>query len=115
MDDNGPVQAAGVAKGVGDRGSIVPVDRSEVRDIHLLKEHSGNHQLFQTCLGPADIPDQLVAHIRDLLEILADVLLQSIVGGRRSEILQSPGNTADIAGDRHVVVVQNDDEIAAQA
>ena len=54
VDQNCLIDALSVLYGLDDTLDVVPVDRSEVSDPHLLKVHSRNHQRFERLLRAAD-------------------------------------------------------------
>ena len=112
MDQDCLVDALCVLDGLDHIPDIVSVDRPQIGDPHLLKEHSGHHQGLERLLGPADP----LRHLGErLIERVIHAVTQLYITGRSPDLTEIFGDPADVPGDRHVVVIENDDQIGGQA
>src|SRR5687768_2768802 len=114
-DDVNQTRTAEVAHGresIDERVEIVSIDRTEVSEAKLLEEHAWSekrlHALFPFLYEGRDAG----ALCRRCVQNSADGRTQAIVERvalNRREILR---HRADVRRDRHLVVVQHDDEVA---
>ena len=78
------------------------VDRSEVSDPHLLKEHSGHHQRFDRLFGAADALDDPRNRV---VERIVNLVPQLNIAVGRADLAQIAGQSSDIWRNGHIVVV----------
>ena len=90
---------------------VVTIDRPEVGDAHILEQHTRNEELLQRVLRPLHPLYELWSDARHAHQRTADIDLQLIITTVRTQSVQVLRHTADISGDRHLVVVQHDDEV----
>ena len=114
MDQDRAIQPSGFLQNTHHGRNIVAIHRPQIGNVHLLENHAGNHELFDAALGPADAVHQMGTDTGDLGERLGDILLEIVVAGRRPQITEGQRDAAGVFGDRHVVVIENDNEIALQ-
>ena len=89
----------------------MPVDGSDVVEAELLEERTGNDEALDVLLGPArDLVDR--GHPA---EDLPAPLLDRRVETARQELREPVGERPDVGRDRHLVVVQHDEQIGAGA
>ena len=69
-------------------GNVVTIDRSEIGDSHILKEHARNDQLLDAVLCPADLVDKPLSDNRNLQKRVRHSLLQSVVSGSQAKSAQ---------------------------
>ena len=99
----------------GQRFEVVPVHRPDVPEAQFLEQHPAVQEVLQRVLplrqqlaGP--LPDD-----RNLVQQPGDVLLQAVVEGGRAGRVEVAGQPPDPRADAHLVVVQNDQQIFAEA
>ena len=92
------------------RLDVVPVDHAEVREAQLLEEHAGADQRLHRLLDVLAHGVGLLADARDAQDAALEVLAQ--LGERRVEAqpVEVELQGADVGADRHLVVVEDDDE-----
>ena len=94
---------------------VVPVDGSDVAEAELLEEHSAREEGLQAV---AHLVDGLVGHAADERKLADDVLhmtLGVLVETGKSGPVEATGQSADSRTDGHLVVVENDEQVLAQA
>lgn len=91
--------------------NIMTVHRAQVRDAHILKEHSRNHQLLQAAFCLLQLPHDAVAVYRNLLQGALQALSKVIISLRGTHTIQVLRQTAHILRDGHLVIIQNDNKI----
>ena len=115
VDDDGVVQPFRLPEDPDHAPDIVAVHRTQIGDPHILEQHARDQELLDAVLGILDLPDDMGTDARNVPEGFRDLLLQLIVADARADGVQVIRNTADILGDRHSVVVQDDNEILFQS
>ena len=95
---------------VGEEGAqIVPVDGSDVVEAELLEERAGDDQALDVLLGPA----RHLVNRRHPAEDFPAALLDRRVEAAREELREPVRERPDIRRDRHLVVVEHDEQIGA--
>ena len=88
--------------------------RSEICNSHIFKKHTRNDQLFDTALRPADLLDQRIPDLRDLLKRRCHAFLQPGIKICCPDLCQISGHSSDIFRDRHMIVIQHNNKITVQ-
>ena len=107
--------AAQVRQRVGQHAHIMAVDGPDILEAHLLKHRGLVDAAADQLLAALQDPDQRVTRHGDALECRLHVGLDVgvlRVGAQLSQIIR---HLADIFGNRHLVVVQDDDQIVQLA
>ena len=81
---------------------IMSVDRSQICDPHLLKEHARNHQGFERLLRAADAFDDTGDRV---IKRIMDLVPQLNIAVRRADLAQIAGQPSDVRRNRHVIVI----------
>ena len=87
---------------------IMPVNRADVFESHLLEQNTGDKKIFRKRLHPADELNQMMA-ARQMAQKELDMSLKSVVAAPGDEFRQAGGDGPDTFRDRHLVVVDNQD------
>jgi hypothetical protein len=90
---------------------IVPVDRADVEEAHLLEQRAAGDVAARMFHGPRDGPVGTLAEIGG--QLLAE-LAKALVGAPRSQPRQIGAHRPARRCDRHVVVVEDDDQPRTQ-
>ena len=88
----------------------MPVNRADVFESHLLEQNTGDKKIFRKRLHPADELNQMMA-ARQMAQKELDMSLKSVVAAPGDEFRQAGGDGPDTFRDRHLVVVDNQDEM----
>ena len=110
MQELRPAQLLHVAERADQRLDVVAVDGPDVVEAHLLEQGAGQHHALQVFLRAAgELPHR--GHLpQHFLAALAQMRVHA-PGERAREVV---GQRAHVLGDRHVVVVQDDQQIRRQ-
>ena len=95
-----------------DRRDVVPVDRPDVLEPEFLEEHPGDEQLLDRLLGRFARRDHRGTESGRPRARL-DIVAQAVVAGVEPHASQIGGERTHVLGDRHLVVVEHDDEPCA--
>ena len=98
---------------VDHRVDVVSVERPEVAEPQLLEEHAGNEEVLHALLELARGGLHHVGDARgDTLHQLADLIADPVVERVGDDAVQVLVHRPDVGSDRHVVVVEDHDEVA---
>ncbi len=89
------------------------VDRPDVLVTELLEEHAGNEQLLDGLFGSLARGHHSGPDLRAGQRTL-DIITQAVVARIEPHTCEVAGKCADVLGDRHLVVVQDDDHPRAE-
>ena len=94
---------------------VVAVDEAEIMEPHVLEDrgvvHGPAHHFFAVLQGSLDG----CADERHPAQEAVDILLRREITGRGAQMAQIPCQCADIVGDGHLVVIENDHQIVQLA
>ena len=113
MHDHRTVNPLCVLKETNHRGYIMTVHRPEIGKSHILKKHSRNDKLLDAVLRLPDPLDHFISAMK-LLKLSGHLFLQICVRVRRPERREIIMHSSHISGNRHVVVIQNNNKIRLQ-
>ena len=111
MDQDRAVDLGSLPQDRDQRPDIVAVHGAQIGNAHVFEQHAGDHQLLDGVLGPGDLFHHAAAHHGDPVQGLLGVLLESVVAFGRPQLGQVGMDASHVAGDGHVVVVQNNDKV----
>ncbi len=111
VDQHGPVVFLDVAQHGDEMVEAVPLQGSHVLEAQLLEEGPGGQEALEGLLGLAREPDHLLAHVGDAPEKLLHVVAQPGDPAARHDLVEVGRQGAHVGRDRHLVVVEDDDEI----
>ncbi len=103
-------QLADVAQRVHQRLDVVPVHRSDVVEAHLLEQRAGQHHALQMLFRAA----RQLPHRGHLPQHLLAALAQVRIHASREHAREMVRQRADVLGDRHVVVVEDHEQVRRQ-
>ncbi len=101
---------AHVAQRRHQRAQVVAVDGSDVVEAHFLEQRAGQHHALDVFLGSLGE----LTHRRHLLQHTLAAFAQLRVGAPGQHAREVLRHRADVFGDRHVVVVQDDEQVGGQ-
>ena len=108
VQDDRPVVVLGNPQSIKQRRQVVAVDRADVAQTQLLEERVADEDALdgrlEAVVGVAQ--EGQVQPVRRLL----DAVLDPVVGMAGEEAAEMAGEGADAAGDRHLVVVEDEDK-----
>ena len=114
VDQDGPLHLLGTLEDFLHQRDVVAVERADVVEAHLLEEaarhEDGAHAILEVARRLVD----LVADMRDAHEQAAHVALGARVLRRDADAREVLAHGADIGVYRHLVVVEDDDELRAE-
>ena len=110
MQELGAMQLLYVVEGGDQRFDIVAIHRSDVIETHLFEQRAWQYHALQMLLGAArEFPDR--GHLaQHLLPAFAQMRVHAARQGARQVI----GECADVFRNRHVVVVQDDQQVGGR-
>ena len=88
---------------------IVPVDRTDIQEAQLLEQRTAGDHATGIFLGP---PRRILQRLGETAGHLLHRLAQPAIGFRRDQAREIIAHRAGRRGDRHVIVVQDDDQPA---
>ena len=115
VEQHGALLVFDVAQPAPQGRKVVPVHRPDVAEAELLEEHSAGEQRFQAV---THLVDRLVRHAADERKLADDVLhmtLGVLVETRKPGPIEAPGQAADARTNGHLIVVQDHEQVLAQA
>ena len=115
VEHHGTTLVLDVAQPAAQAGQIMPVHRADVAEAQLLEQHSACEERLEPV---ADLVERLVGHAADkghLAQQLAHVPLGVLIELGQAGAVERPGQAADTRTDRHLVVVEDDQQILAEA
>ena len=115
MKDHGSFDPLGFFQRPHHLADVVTVHGAQIGKTHIFKKHARNKQLLEAVLCLPNPADDLLSVDRDAIQGIRHRGLQVQITVRRTETAEIIGHAAHVLGNRHVVVVQNDDKIALQA
>ncbi len=101
------------AQRVDEAGHVVTVHGTDVLEAERLEEHAGREERLRRLEAPAQRLERHLA-VGDVPEHRLHDLLQARRRGRREPLREPLRDRPDVGRDRHLVVVQDDEEIALQ-
>ncbi len=112
MNNNGLADSLRVLNCPFDRKRVVAVNRPEIRDSQLLKEHAGDKERLEDILGLADF-----VHSARILSVHSGInaVTQIQIRVRCADFVQILVHTSDIFRNRTVIVIQHDYEIGIES
>ena len=93
---------------------VVAVDRPDVAEAEVLEEHAAQQAGLDGVLDLREEPLDRVADHRHAVEHLLDLGLQAGVEVGHPQPVERFGQSAHAGADRHLVVVEDDDEVLLQ-
>ena len=87
---------------------IVAVHRTQISNAHVLKKHPGYHQRLQRLFRLADA---FCHNGKRVIEGIIDLIAQLNISVRCADIAEIFGHAAHIPGDRHAVVIEDNDQV----
>ena len=90
---------------------VVPIDRTVVMETELLEKHAADEPSFNSILHLVQEPLDRIADDRHADEHLLHFGLDAVVERVRADAIERLGQPADARADRHLVVVEDDDEV----
>ena len=93
---------------------VVAVDRPDVAEAQVLEDHPAHQARLDRVLDLGEEPFDRIADHRHAVEQFLDLDFQSGVELGRAEPVERFGQTADSRTDRHLVVVEDDDQVLLQ-
>ena len=114
VEQDRPVQRLDLLQVAAQGLQVVAVDRPDVGEAHLLEEHPAVQRRLQRVLHLLEPAVGLVADQRDRRQELADPLVPVVVHRRHPGLVEVVGQAADGRADRHLVVVEDDQELLAE-
>ena len=94
---------------------VVPVDRPEVAEAQLLEQHARRPEVLDALFDVLGKIDELLAadHVRRALDHVLDALAHPHAEPARDHRAEVLADRAYVGGDRHAVVIEDDDDVAA--
>ena len=105
MDQHRTLHFPGLIEYLDHTPAVVAADGSQIFDTHILKEHTGNDQLFDTVLCLVYPLHHGRADPRHLVQRALHLCLEPCVGFRCAQIAQVLGDAAHILGNGHFIVI----------
>ena len=114
MDEHRPVHLSGPAKDILQQAQIMAVNRPDIMEADLL-EYTARHQCRpHAVLDDASRTVCLVADMRDTHQQVPDILLGAVILRIEPDARQVFAHATDVLVDRHLIVVEDNDELLAQ-
>ena len=111
VDEDRTVQILHLIEDPDELGHIVAVDRAEIPEPEGFEEHSRRHHHLDAFLDTrGNAPQPVPPHI-ELVRQLINILLQLVVRRCGDQLREVIREGPDIRSDRHVVIVQNNDQV----
>ena len=111
VEQDRPVKLLHALKISAERLDVVAVDRADVRESEFLEKHSAVDGRLDRVLHLLEPSLGLVADDRNRRQDLADATIPVIVGRIQAGAVEVIRQAADAWADRHLVVVQNNQEV----
>ena len=109
VDEARSIELAHHREGLEQRVDVVAIDRAEVSEAELLEQHTGGEEGFHALLPlPHDRSDRTRGAVHELADLRADPVVERIALDRRQVLV----HRADVWRDRHLVVVEDDHDVA---
>ena len=115
VDDHRTLGGEGVGEGDAQGADVVAVDHAGVGPVELLPPEAGGPEGLDRLLQLRAQALEAGADARELLERALDVRARVPELGVEAHAVEVPAQGADVRGDRHAVVVEDDDHRRAQA
>ena len=109
-----PLLILQVAQPAAQRRQIVTVDRAEVAEAEIFEEHAARHHRLEAVADLLELAFRPAADDRHLFEESADLLLGILVEVRHPPLVERMRQSAGARADRHLVVVENDEQVLLQ-
>ena len=111
MEEKRPRPDRQVAQGLFQFQHLVPVQRAQILEAHILKHGGVVHGPPDDGLGPPEKPVHRLAHHRHPVQRLAQVPVDPEIFRAGPQMGQVAGHGPHVFGDGHPVVVQDDHEV----
>ncbi|CDN43885.1 hypothetical protein BN871_DS_00300 [Paenibacillus sp. P22] len=111
MHENRSLHVARLLQHIQQLAHVVAVDRTEIMESELLEQDAAHQQIFDAVLEPLRRLRQLAADRGDFLEKGLQLFLRLLVMPVRADPAEILMHRSDIRGDRHLVVIQDDDQV----
>ena len=92
-------------------GDIVAVDRTEVAEPERFEKHPRGHDDLDAFFHPGGDAAKPVAPHVELAGQLVDILFKPVIRRMGDQLSEVVRDRPDVRGDRHVIVVEDDDEV----
>ena len=112
VDEDGSVVILVLLEDVDQRLQIVTVVGAEVFEAELLEEGAGDHHVLQQLLHVGGELVELDADERNAIHHALGQIFGLVVALAFDDLVQVAADSSDIRGDRHVVVVEDEEEFA---
>jgi hypothetical protein len=103
------VDVADLPQRFDQRSNVVPIDRSDVGEAELFPDHRVIDEFLDRVFPPLADLDQQFA-LRQALGEADDFVFGLVVAAVGADTVEIAGDGADVRGDRHLVVVEDDQE-----
>ena len=115
VQEDGTLLVLDVGQPAAQGGQVVAVDGSEIAETQLLEEHAAGQEGLEAVLDLFEGLRGHAAHERNPTQKLANLPLGVLVEGRQPGLVEAVGESADARANGHLVVVEDDQEVLAQA
>src|SRR5918994_3996403 len=109
VQEHGSRHQSGLPQGFDERAQVMPVDRSHIGESELLPDHRVIDELLERVLPTLAQLDEELA-LGQALRDAGKLVLGAMVARVGADAIQIAGHRADIRRDRHLVVVEDDEE-----
>ena len=90
---------------------IMTVNRPQICQPHIFKQHSRNEKLLDTAFGFSHGIYQSSPYLRNFLQCLCHAHLHSCISFCSSQCAQISGHTSYISGNGHIIVIYDNNKI----
>ena len=90
---------------------IVSIHRTKIGQSHIFKKHSRNHQLFDAAFCLMKCIHHAISHFGNLFQSVGYAHFQLSIRCRHPDMIQIGGHSTHIPGDRHLIIIQNNNKI----
>ena len=114
MDQHRSVQAFCLFHHFYQQRQVMPVYRPQISKAKFLKEHARHQQILDAAFHPLRRICHTVADRRNPSQEKLNIVLGPGVGGRQAHFRQIMRHRTDIFADRHLVVIEDHDQVPFQ-
>ena len=114
MNQNRPLKLAGLLEDIGQHAQVVSLQRADVGEAEGLEKHTGREETFEGVLAAPGVFRDVIADLGDLAHDVLSFLLEALHPSLGKLAAQKRRQGPDVAGDGHLVVVEDHDEVLAK-
>src|SRR6185369_8572108 len=114
VNEDGIIEAPNFFQSLLKLVQVMPVDRSDILKAERLEKHPRSEYAFQCLLGPFRHFESMFAEVVKSLQKALDILLDLVNKFVGDGAVHKVGECPDIFRDRHLVVIQDDDQVLVQ-